>query len=251
MYTFTMRCALALMMVGVGVWLPSCAMPPHPPDPQFVDREPNLELMNAPLVRVETLWVNGQHVPPSALEASVMAMQPYLRGQVEYVHHGEIAVEVDEEGRFAGLVEWPRGQEPASRVPVIRIMTTPRKALTGFVTGSCGAVRTEADKDSAYALVHEIRLYGDVIAARSGVLVDEEKLWEWTLTHELGHVLGVPARASHTWTGAYPGRHCTHPECVMYSAIDWRVVLTGLTMGWPLDYCEQCKGDLSAESRDE
>ena len=89
-------------------------------------------------------------------------------------------------------------------------------------------------------------LHASVIRAHSNWFVDYDKLYEWTLTHEIGHVLGVPAAADHTWVASARGLHCTHPECVMYTGLDWRVVFSGLLHGWPLDYCDLCTAELAA-----
>jgi len=70
-------------------------------------------------------------------------------------------------------------------------------------------------------------------------------LWEWTLTHAAGHVLGVPAKNSHVWVVPGLGPHCTRPECVMYTGVDWRVVLSGLLHGWLIDFCASCAGELA------
>jgi hypothetical protein len=88
-------------------------------------------------------------------------------------------------------------------------------------------------------------LHDEAIARRSGLFVKREKLYEWTLTHEIGHALGVPAANSHTWVvPGLGGNHCTHPECVMYTGFDWRVLWTGIVRGWPIDFCRQCTEEL-------
>jgi hypothetical protein len=87
-------------------------------------------------------------------------------------------------------------------------------------------------------------LQPQAIQRRSGLFVKREKLWEWTLTHEIGHVLGVPASNTHTWAVPGLGNHCTRPECVMYTGFDWRVLWTGIVRGWPMEFCGLCAEEL-------
>jgi predicted Zn-dependent protease len=95
-----------------------------------------------------------------------------------------------------------------------------------------------------------VRRSGTVVLCRSAIkrrsnwFVSEAKLAQWTLTHEIGHVLDVPASNTHKWLVPGLGVHCTRPECVMYTGLDWRVVVTGVLKGWPMDFCELCRGEL-------
>jgi hypothetical protein len=85
------------------------------------------------------------------------------------------------------------------------------------------------------------------IERRSGVFVPANRLWEWTLTHEVGHVLGVPINNSHSeFVRGYGGIHCTHPECVMSTGVDLRTIVSGVVNGWPVDYCDRCSSEIRA-----
>lgn len=145
---------------------------------------------------------------------------------------------------------WSRGPdhtEPLIR-PIIDDNVIIALALPGppngqGVTGYATAIPVRDPKTLRTGLVV---LNASVIEERSNWFVSSDKLYEWTLTHEIGHVLGVPASNSHIWPVPGLGPHCTQPQCVMYTGLDWRVVVSGLLHGWPLDYCELCAAELGA-----
>jgi len=69
--------------------------------------------------------------------------------------------------------------------------------------------------------------------------------WKIVLMHIIGHTLGVPSHPSHTnnWK-------CTHPECVMYKGPDiYAVTSVVLLNGMPYDFCEECKAELTAHTK--
>jgi len=82
----------------------------------------------------------------------------------------------------------------------------------------------------------------NVISRRAMFGWAQRRLLEWTLFHELGHALGVPADASHVTMML--GVHCTYPHCVMYSPVDLRWVVSLLLNGWPMDLCSVCREEI-------
>jgi predicted Zn-dependent protease len=79
------------------------------------------------------------------------------------------------------------------------------------------------------------------VRAMRGPFFSERAAWVLVQTHELGHVLGVPASSDHTWHDG----HCTEPRCVMYPKTDWRSVMAGiLALGPPRGFCAKCEAEL-------
>ncbi len=131
---------------------------------------------------------------------------------------------------------------------VILVLVTPgNQAGTGHTGFTTTVVRGAGGLLESGMVV----LRANAIRRRAGVFVPEERMWEWTLTHEIGHVLKVPADPAHGCiVPGYGGVHCTHPECVMYTGVDWRVFASGLINGWPLDYCKVCSSEIAAARGD-
>ena len=292
------RGAVALAVV-LALW--GCRVPAAEAEPNAPVGAVNRTLLQAPVVRIELLSVNGESVPEKALAASMETIGEYLAGRIEVVDRGGIErPALEEDGTLAGRMEWPsldwaaveRGEialEPVSerttwyrareregdgeggkggRVVAIvtELMDGSRLAypmaepttilvaaisledggpwVTGYHHDLAGIGDDKGATFDYAACGSMVVLNGSVIRERSGPFVSETKLWEYTLTHEIGHALGVPASATHARVLPGRGTHCTRPECVMYAAADWRTVLSGLLHGWPLDFCEACAGEL-------
>lgn len=90
-----------------------------------------------------------------------------------------------------------------------------------------------------------IVIQADALAARANWFVSRPQLEEHVLLHEFAHALGVPGDPQRTWRGPHRGAHCTRPECVLYPALDWRSLLSGLVNGWPLELCDACRSELA------
>lgn len=90
-----------------------------------------------------------------------------------------------------------------------------------------------------------IVIQADALAARSNWFVSRAQLEEHVLMHEFAHALGVPVDPARAWRGPHRGAHCTRPECVLYPALDWRSLLSGLFHGWPLELCDACRSELA------
>lgn len=139
-------------------------------------------------------------------------------------------------GRILAAAERDRPLEPGT----ILVAPIGGVGVTGYQTWSGGGEGEPARTPIVVVLP-------ETIARRAGFFVKSDSLWEWTISHEIGHVLGVPASNSHAWVvPGLGGNHCTHPECVMYTGFDWRVLWTGIVRGWPMEFCAVCTGELEA-----
>lgn len=142
---------------------------------------------------------------------------------------------------------WSRLQ-PIVEPSAILVMAVPGNRSGSGHTGWTTSVLTD-DLTSRRGLVV---LRQSAIERHASLMVPAERLWTWTLTHELGHVLGIPVGNEHSCVvRGYGGIHCTRPECVMSTGVDWRTVVSGVLRGWPLDYCDSCSAEIASVYVDE
>lgn len=267
------------LILALAAALAGCAVPPARPDAEAQSVAVDRAQVNAPAFRLHILEIGGVTIPPDAVEGSVRTLRRYIAGPVEVIRHAPMPTTdwaagpfpVLEGGRpltaadlpavgpyllrtpsagLLGIAPFPGpAGEPADRqvIPLVEpgvalVAVTPGPVEGRGVTGRA----TIAARDPGLApRVAVVVMYDSVIRARANWFVPRAKLYQWTLTHELGHVLRVPADRSHIRTvPGLGGGHCTHPECVMYTGLDWRVVVSGLLHGWPLDFCEVCGEEL-------
>lgn len=256
-----------------------CAVPPARPDPDASSGRVAAAQLNAPAFRLHLLEVGGATIPPAAIEGAVRTLQPYFAGPIQVIRHAPTAAfdwdagpfPVREDGRFltaadlgpdgerrlaspvdgllgiAGIPQVDDGVESMRILPLIEpgvalVCIMPGPSEGRGVTGYATLAARHPDRAMHTGAVV---LQDSVIRARSNWFISRTKLYQWTLTHELGHVLGVPADRSHIRTvPGLGGNHCTHPECVMYTGVDWRIVVSGLLHGWPMDLCAVCQDEL-------
>lgn len=265
----------------LAVFLAGCSVPPHPADPSLPSLAVRLPHFAAPEFRLHVVGINGAQIPDTALTHSAATLSKHLGRPVRIIQHPPITYPpealandpatfpVYDNGRaltdadlralgsrpyllhtpdhgLLGVVGAPQPDgyvfplpyvEPAVALVVVAPGTP--AGVTGLTTGV--AVAPEGARQPAMIFLRDA-----AIARQSNVFVPRAKLYQWTLTHELGHVLGVPASNTHKWPVPGLGPHCTHPECVMYTGLDWRVVASGLLQGWPLDFCPECAAELKA-----
>lgn len=262
-----------------------CAVPPAAPDPQAESGRVAAAQINAPAFRLHIMEIGGVTIPMQAVERSIRTLQPHLAGPVEIIHHPAQATFNWDAGAFpirdGDRTVLPHDLPPAGPYR----LASPNVGLTGGVglpasDGETDSLRlipliepgvaliavmpgpaegrgvtgyaTLAARDPDQALIRGVVVMNDsVIRARANWFIPRTKLYQWTLTHELGHVLGVPADRSHIrQVQGLNGNHCTHPECVMYTGVDWRVIVSGLLHGWPMNFCEVCRQELRAARLD-
>lgn len=256
-----------------------CAVPPASPDPNAESGKVAIAQLNAPAFRLHIIETGDATLPPKALERTLRTLQAYLAGPIEVIHHPPIAApdrsagpfpildgdrivtsaDLPESGPYRlaspnagligaiGLPTFDGETEFTSLLPLIEpgvalVAVTPGPDDGRGVTGYA----TRAGRDPDQAMIRGLVVMHDsVIQRRSNWFMPRSKLYQWTLTHELGHVLGVPADRTHIrYVQGLGGGHCTHPECVMYTGVDWRIVVSGLLHGWPMNFCEVCQEEL-------
>jgi len=252
--------------------------PPRRADPTLVDLGVDGAHFRGSALRVHLLSVNGAEVPPEALDRAFDTISRHVHLPVQIDDHGELFVPETEHDPFV----WPGWD----RVDAERVRAAapepyrPPNAADGVAGFLLIPTRGEVDAELIYPLIepgvalvvcvpgtsrglagYTVRLprtdggfHPGLVVLRAarieriGRLVGRNRMWEWTLTHEIGHVLGVPGDASHAWNRSQRGVHCTRPDCVMYSGADWRFLWTSLWHGLPLDFCPLCAGELAAAS---
>ncbi|MCC6677410.1 MAG: hypothetical protein IT436_09715 [Phycisphaerales bacterium] len=256
-----------------------CAVPPAPADPKAQSGHVAAAQINAPAFRLHIIEARGITIPPTAIERTLRTLRPYFVGPIEVIHHSPIptadktagtfpildgdrivvSADLPETGPYrlatpnaglVGAIGMPSSDgetEFTSLLPLIEpgvalVAITPGPEDGRGVTGYASLAARDPDQAMIRGLVV---MHDSVIRRRSNWFMPRSKLYQWTLTHELGHVLGVPADRSHIRTvPGLGGNHCTHPECVMYTGVDWRVVVSGLLHGWPMDFCTVCQDEV-------
>ena len=230
---------LAMCVTVSLAWLlnAGCALPPASADPEASVRSPYLPMLNAETVSIAPVYVNGAEPPRGAVERALVGFEEYVGGEVNLLERKFVqstgAGESLNDAEFEQLVE-----EHADRgSTVITVFVTP--ALDFF--GKRGFYRGELGGEAAD--LHIICLNAAVIDTSADRIpfVPRAKFWRLVLLHELCHILAVPSDPSHAWGG----QHCTHPECILYPAVDRRSVVTAiLRLGPPLKLCAACEGEI-------
>ncbi len=263
----------------------SCRVPAHAPDARAERKSIARELVNAPVVHVELVRVNGAAIPEVAWSHALATLGRHVRGEIVVHEREPLTLGVGGKNTLFEAFEWPldvdaaqlverelvagawyelsHDGEPIATVSVgpdgtrhatpiaprdtLLVAVLPRDPSMGSLHGWCRPTsRIEHESGRFVSGGSLIVLQSDVILAHAWWPVSAEKLFEHTLVHELGHALGLPADPARTWIGPHSGAHCTHPECALYPAFDWRAVLSGILHGWPLDFCEACKAEIAA-----
>lgn len=275
-----MRRLLLLLLI----WPAGCAVPPAPADPNAISTRVESAHLTAPAFRIHILEIGNVTIPPQAIERTVRTLQPYFAGPIEIIRHPPMPTLDWNAGPFPvrdgdrvilpgdmpsagpyrlaspnagllGVIALPNPDGPvANLIPFIEpgvalVAVTPGPVEGRGITGRATIAARDPDLSPHVGVVV---MYDSVIRGRANWFVPRAKLYQWTLTHELGHVLRVPADRSYIRTVRnLGGDHCTHPECVMYTGVDWRVVVSGLLHGWPMEFCKVCQEELRAASATE
>jgi hypothetical protein len=264
-------CALILCL------LQGCKAPSREGDPTLTSQSVRADLFTAPEVRVHRFSGKGDRISDEAFRDALVTVERHLGRSIRVIDHGEVeawgdhgpVAPIQDQGRpvskadvtgangrymlskpddgILGVIDMgPGGLVPLVEPGVIIVVELPGTEKGNGVTGVAGAlVVDEGPTAKPASRSGLVMLHHNDLVHHSGFFVSRTKLCQWTLTHEIGHVLRVPASNSHIWIVPGLGAHCTNPNCVMYTGFDWRVLWTGLVRGWPLDYCEQCKGELA------
>jgi predicted Zn-dependent protease len=145
----------------------------------------------------------------------------------------------DPEGGLVG--EWIEPSVPGNVVLLAIVPADPGYNHTGYMRG----LHMLCDDGGAMAW----RVGGALVTVQVNVInrramfgPAQRALLEWTLFHELGHALGVPADPSRITMKL--GAHCTYPHCVMYSPVDLRWIVSLFLNGWPMELCAKCDEEL-------
>jgi hypothetical protein len=187
----------------------------------------NRALLDADVVTIHPVSLNGAHAPRGTMEAAISRIRPYLRGEL----------------RIAPMVTRDLGG-PVPAQPAVRLSHVtpgPTEVILAYVPAAKGIGRGLFTRfeDGHQQIVFST----EGINAMSGWFFSTRDAWTLVQTHELGHALGIPASADHAWADG----HCTQPRCVLYPRMDARSVLSALfAFGPPRGFCGKCRGELQA-----
>ncbi|MDX2131457.1 MAG: hypothetical protein SFY69_05355 [Planctomycetota bacterium] len=226
---------VALVALGEAGALVGCAAPSRKGDASLRVGPVSRAYLESE-VRLRPVVIGGLRAPDDALRAAASRLGKHVGREVVVEDACEVELEPGEYDVVQRVIE--RCEAVRAMTPTTVLVVPASGAwVTGYATS-----RGEGEPGRGRRAVVVVMPEG--IARRSGFFVRPSKLWEWTLVHEMGHVLGVPASSSHAWDVEGLGVHCTNPGCVMYTGFDWRVLWTGIVRGWPLEFCEDCAREL-------
>jgi hypothetical protein len=219
--------------------LASCAAPARRGDPQAHVGPVRETYFRADKLHLRPVAFGDFRVPRAPLERAAHRLSQHTGRPVALDEDAQLLLDLPPgEHDVLGFIHAEMRQRGAIDAGTILVVPVAGERNTGYL-----AWRGEGEPGDG--LTPMVILLREGIINRSGFFVNRDKLWEWTINHEIGHILGVPASREHAWiVPCLGGNHCTHPECVMYTGFDWRVLWTGLVRGWPLDFCEHCSREL-------
>ena len=211
-----------MKLIPLLILITGCAFGPVDPDPNAVENPIAPALIRLPIV-VETISVNGHHLPAPALAASIATVRRHVKGPIEIRAGADLTTGTDTDGFITdaslNLLVASRTIFGPSSVVIISI-----PKMDKFTRGFAARLGDGS---------HLIVLYGAVIGG--------DRTWEIVLTHEFGHALGIPWKKTHKWAS----NHCTYPTCVMYPRADFRSVWSAIVhLGLYDDYCRICTLEL-------
>lgn len=212
----------------LAFWIGGCAADP---DPAAKVERVNHALINAAVVTIHPVRINGARPPDGTLEAAVDRIRPFLRGELRIAP-------------FADSKQIIPATLPANETLNVRnrdIAPSPSEIILAYVPAAPGV---ERGLSTLFDDGHQQILFSVAgIVRMKGLFFSERDAWILVQTHELGHILGVPADAGHSWHDG----HCTNPRCVMYPRMDWCAVFAAVfALGPPRDFCDRCKSELKA-----
>jgi hypothetical protein len=272
---------LMLLIICCCIMAAGCAAPTRDGDPTLHSKQVREEFFTAREVRVHRFSAEGCRMSDAAFAAAVATIESHLHRPIRVIDHGVAktwgeggpAAPIEDRGRLVtgadvqaagGVFRMSEPQDGILGAALfgnepgfgnVRVLAEPGTIVVVEMTGPEGGVGVTGfadflavDRADGLPRWREglVVIHHGVIQRRSNWFVSEAKLSQWTLTHEIGHVLGVPSSNSHIWFVPGLGPHCTDPRCVMYTGFDWRVLWTGIVRGWPMDFCKACSKELEA-----
>lgn len=215
-----------------------CAIRPAPsglgPPSQSV-YEP---LVNAKLVTIEVIRVNGQTAPGRSLEKAIEKFGSYVAGEVRVVDGEPVEFDLGDDGalhrrQFQSVVDGSKHSGP-STITIILCPDLDFSEVRGFYGRG-----ERSDGDVRHIVAINARMTD--LTASNIPLVTRKRYWYVVILHELCHALMVPSDPSHGWQAG----QCTHPECILYPGIDKRSIWAAiLRLGPPRGLCRACRREI-------
>jgi len=203
------------------------------PDPLELNHPVYQRLINAELVTIEIIQVNGCEAFDKSLEKAIEGFSKYVAGKVHTVEGKSVELEADKDGlltqkQLNPIIEKRRYRSPSD----FTILLVP--GLSDYEhRGSCHYLPNDGD--------HVIVIQTNNVDFGSPFLTSREKWWTLVIKHELLHALNVPSDRSHAWSG----RHCTTANCILYPRVDFRAIISGIfLLGPPMDLCGVCRKEI-------
>lgn len=209
-----------------------CPVGAAPADPGGFNYPACEPLVNGELVTIEVISVNGEKAVVRSMDAAIRGFSRYVAGDVRTCEGRPVDLETDENGfltqtQVDAVIAGRRHRGPSD----ISILFIPGQAERQHRGTSL------PQPDGSHVVVMQTRWTDRGVLP----LVSRERWWRLVIMHELCHALGVPCDRSHAWRG----RHCTHPECILYPRVDVRAVFSAVfRLGPPLGLCRVCRREI-------
>lgn len=237
-------CVLMTVLLG-GFYSGGCArLTEARPDPNLLNKPVYEPLAAGPEIVVEWVSVNGARPPGDELDRAVAHYRGAVAGEVQLLEGESIELDLGEDGavsieQFDAIIDRSERTGPFDILVVF---------ASDFDFDEVQAIYTytHVEDEGKPLPPHRIRVnvkeMGDVGAAR--LFVTESEIWEFGLTHELFHSLGVPSDRTHAWDGW----HCTRVGCLLYPGVVDLRSRTRLVFqrNVPLTLCDDCASELAA-----
>lgn len=208
-----------------------------PADPNALQHPINQRIVNAKLVTLEIISVNGENIPETSQSKAFDTFRKYVAGDVRVVQGKPVTVQLNKDGKITAqqIEEILKGRQyrGASDIAILYIPDTEK-----------------SDKWAAmYCFNSNGKEYRQYILYQSSYIkkrskkypLSEEACHQLVLAHELCHSFWVPCDRKRSWAE----RHCTHSNCLIYPTVDLRSFGTYLLRGKPpLDLCPDCQAEI-------
>jgi len=246
-----------LLLIILILYISGCKLPPKPLNGYASTQRVSHDLICAKEINILPISINGVLPPKDALSYSINKLKKYTTDNV--IIHPIFSLNIENNKINDFIHDYGSSnelrllsEEDQSRLKLI-FNTLPQNmtTLVMIYTPTLYMGRNTSSRSlRGIAFSKRVSQPFNVVAYNKtnidkAPIISNNQAWKIVLTHEMGHRLGVPAKASHN-----KQNHCTSRECIMYSAPDWQSVVSVLAFnGMPYDFCDLCKAELKKAKR--
>ena len=243
--------------IFIAILVTGCKLSPKPLDGQASSQSVSQEMVCAKEIHIQPVSINGADSPRDAFNFFIKKLQKYTTNNI-IVHKtisltltpSDINLFIHDYGSDNNIYRLDEADKEKFQKATARL---PHNRTTNimFYTPILHHTPSTQSRSLRGIAFHQRSVQPFNVVAYNKTNIDSapvitaNQAWKIVLTHELGHRLGVPAKATHN-----KNKHCTSRECIMYSRPDWQSVVSVLALnGMPYDFCDLCKAELIEAKR--